>query len=145
MKVIITVTDAKNQRNLKTLSLNLSQGEISIGRVQSNIIVNHPLVSRQHARLRLSAEGSLVFEDLGSRNGSSVNGARTQFARLKAGDYFIIGAIKFLVNELEVSARELPVAHPPQITRSAGEWIKSMAQYKNIYGEPLNESSVTKK
>ena len=58
---------------------------ISIGRASDNdVIVDDPLVSRHHCQLKLQ-HGAYGFADLGSRNGSWVNGAAGQRGRAGAG------------------------------------------------------------
>jgi hypothetical protein len=54
----------------------LVQDELTIGRDISNrIVINDPEVSRKHSRLSLQS-GNYVIEDLGSTNGTFVNGQR---------------------------------------------------------------------
>jgi hypothetical protein len=54
--------------------IDLGPGVTTIGRSAGcHITIDDPLVSREHARLRVEA-GRVVLEDLGSRNGLSVNG-----------------------------------------------------------------------
>jgi hypothetical protein len=56
-----------------------------------DIVVDDPNVSREHAEIRPRG-GSWVLRDLGSTNGSSINGRRTDGAEvLKAGDEIELG------------------------------------------------------
>lgn len=58
------------------VSYTLEQQEIFIGRDLSNdIVINDPEISRRHARLYKQGN-AYVLEDLGSTNGTSVNGER---------------------------------------------------------------------
>lgn len=68
---------------------------ITIGRDPSNDIpLNHPQVSRFHARLtRRGAE--VVLTDLGSTNGTFVNGHPISTAPLRETDHFQIGPYEF--------------------------------------------------
>jgi pSer/pThr/pTyr-binding forkhead associated (FHA) protein len=53
-------------------------------------------VSREHCEI-LFDEGSAVVKDLGSRNGTYVNGVKVVEKRLEAGDLIAIGPVVFLV------------------------------------------------
>ncbi len=64
---------------------------ITIGRASDNdVIVDDPLVSRHHCQLKLQ-HGAYGFVDLGSRNGSAVNGQGVQEVALGPGDLIRIG------------------------------------------------------
>ena len=54
-------------------------------------------VSRKHCTLLVGAGDSLSVQDLGSSNGTHVNGRRVQEARLSAGDVLRIGPLTFVV------------------------------------------------
>jgi hypothetical protein len=74
---------------------------ISIGRASDNdVIVDDPLVSRHHCQLKLQ-HGAYGFADLGSRNGSAVNGHAVQQVALGPGDIIQIGntTIEFGIHE----------------------------------------------
>jgi pSer/pThr/pTyr-binding forkhead associated (FHA) protein len=49
-------------------------------------------VSRHHAELRRDTDGSYLLVDLGSTNGTMVNGERTATAHLRDGDRVGVGA-----------------------------------------------------
>ena len=72
----------------------LPRGEAGIGRAQdATVRLLDDGVSRQHARLRLETDQPWV-EDLGSRNGTFVNGARIrERTRLKDGDKIQVAII----------------------------------------------------
>jgi pSer/pThr/pTyr-binding forkhead associated (FHA) protein len=53
-------------------------------------------VSRKHCSLIKSDDG-LVIQDIGSSNGTFVNGKRVQEASLRAGDQIRIGSLRFIV------------------------------------------------
>jgi hypothetical protein len=64
---------------------------ITIGRSSDNdVIVDDPLVSRHHCQLKLQ-HGAYGFADLGSRNGSTVNGQQVMEVALGPGDVIRIG------------------------------------------------------
>jgi ABC transport system ATP-binding/permease protein len=66
------------------------------GRVPDNGIIVHELgMSKQHAELRLSPAGRYSIIDLGSHNGTFVNGIRVSQAELAEGDIVGIGHATF--------------------------------------------------
>jgi signal transduction histidine kinase len=69
----------------------LGQGGV-IGRApeQAQLVLDHPLVSRRHARISLEG-GRVVLHDLGSANGTFVNNQKVRDATLQAGDHISIG------------------------------------------------------
>ena len=81
--------------------VNQSQG-MCIGRAadQCELVVPHPTVSRRHARLSVAGE-ALQVEDLGSTNGTAVNGtalkAGTPIA-LQAGSKLRLGDVELIVH-----------------------------------------------
>lgn len=68
---------------------------ISIGsNYRNNIVVDDPFVSRFHAILRIDNKNKAYLRDLGSRNGTIVNGMRIQPNKdvlLKKGDSVVLG------------------------------------------------------
>jgi DNA-binding NtrC family response regulator/pSer/pThr/pTyr-binding forkhead associated (FHA) protein len=80
-----------------------------IGRVRENEIVL-PVrgVSRQHARLVLAPEG-LLFEDLGSKNGTIVNGQRVQRTLLRPGDELALGPVTLRLELVPKGDAELAI------------------------------------
>jgi pSer/pThr/pTyr-binding forkhead associated (FHA) protein len=70
----------------------LSDGEqVEVGRSSDlDMVLVEEMVSRKHAVFRLSG-GVLTVEDLGSTNGTFVNGERIEKATLREGDRVLIG------------------------------------------------------
>src|SRR5580692_7677495 len=74
----------------------LSEGGITIGREASNTVaVTDPSVSRRHCIVR-EQDGKFQVRDLGSRNGTQVNGDKAQEQWLKHGDEIAAGDSSFL-------------------------------------------------
>ena len=82
-------------RSLGMLSLS-KDTSLLIGRDPSNYLpLNHPTVSSRHARIDKRGT-QLLIQDLGSTNGTFVNGRRITQAVLKAGDVVQIGPFKLV-------------------------------------------------
>ncbi len=104
----------------------LEATEVTVGRDTSNgIPINDAEVSRRHARLVWKASG-YILEDLGSTNGSFVNGTRISGSiPLKPGDtvsfgenivllYEALGDVNATVISTSKAARTVaPVSQPP--------------------------------
>jgi hypothetical protein len=68
---------------------------ITFGRgAENDLVLDSLLASRVHAELRPEADG-YVLRDLGSANGTWVNGARVTAHRLQPGDEIVIGGESF--------------------------------------------------
>ncbi len=69
---------------------------ILVGRAPTaDVRIDDPRVSRLHARIEMRDDGVYV-EDLGSRNGSTVNGVVSAGQRLTGGDEIGIGAASII-------------------------------------------------
>jgi hypothetical protein len=88
---------------------------IVIGRVSDvDLLLLDEKVSRKHAKIS-THDGQVVIEDLASRNGTFVNGARIRNAELKEGDQIAIGASTIAL----VSLGD-PKPRSPQLATPAG-------------------------
>jgi adenylate cyclase len=73
----------------------LPEGHSTIGRTEENTFrVLHMSLSRRHARLERTGE-RVVLVDLGSKNGTLVNGIRVDRYELREGDTFQCGDVLF--------------------------------------------------
>ena len=77
----------------------LRGGEITLGRdPQSDIFLNDITVSRKHAKVTME-QSAIKVSDVGSLNGTYVNGARVEVTTLKHGDELQIGKFKLIFLE----------------------------------------------
>ncbi|MEP0806409.1 MAG: FHA domain-containing protein [Chloroflexota bacterium] len=103
----------------------LEGSQLNIGRDSSNeIVINDAEVSRRHARLTFQG-GKYVLEDLGSTNGTFVNGQRLAGPRvLKAGEVVSLGEQIVLVYEVTTNDPGATMVSPraaaaPSLSRPA--------------------------
>jgi hypothetical protein len=72
----------------------LREGTVTVGRLpECDITVVDPNVSRQHAQIRSRGDGFVVV-DLGSTNGTRVNGVRVSERELHDGDELGFGNVR---------------------------------------------------
>lgn len=93
----VTLTIARGPRTLEGTSIALD-GPVLIGRSPgADIVISDEFVSARHARVVPRGEGALV-EDLGSTNGTFVNGERVSDKRsVGPGDVIDIGPVRLKV------------------------------------------------
>lgn len=78
----------------------LEPGAATIGRSDScDVFLRDPGISRKHAQIRVVGQGLAELHDLGSNNGSYVNGQRISTVPLVHGDRLDLGAATHLVFE----------------------------------------------
>lgn len=101
---IVRLGDCEVQR------LPLLAGDFAIGRGKDNdLVVNNLNVSRHHARI-MQRNGSLVLADLGSTQGTTLNGVRVHRALLYHNDILAIGRHRITVDAPEYPAPESPAS-----------------------------------
>jgi adenylate cyclase len=87
-----------------------------VGRgISSDIAIYDPTISRRHAELTVGPDGVQV-KDLGSSNGTCINGSRVSSGRLNPNDSITFGKVLFQLKELRTSgppAGITPVASLP--------------------------------
>ncbi|ADV63102.1 FHA domain containing protein [Isosphaera pallida ATCC 43644] len=113
MKVQLTVIQGKPQGKVIPLAI----PKFRIGRGETcHLRPNSEQVSREHAEIQILAD-RVVVRDLGSRNGTFVNGTRIEGeVTLKDGETISVGPLTFLVG-IQAVVASAPVA--PQATASA--------------------------
>ncbi|MGH9311815.1 MAG: FHA domain-containing protein [Vicinamibacterales bacterium] len=92
------------QEQHEPLTFRLAAGSVkTIGRAtRADFILDAALVSRVHCRLTAHSDARLEVQDLGSTNGTYVNGHRITRAELKEGDRLRIGRAELSVLKYEV-------------------------------------------
>ncbi len=83
------------------ITFRLPTGSVkTVGRTaRADFILDAALVSRIHCRLTADRSDQLVVEDLGSTNGTKVNGKVVTRQVLKPGDVVTIGRVEFKVGQ----------------------------------------------
>ena len=114
--------------------------EITIGRTMENdVVLPDPGISRQHLSIR-DKGGAYILKDLGSSNGTLLNGRKVLEEVLKSGDVITIGGAKVRF-EAEESKASRPARKParqrrPAVSRAPGR----KAQKKMTPTRPAKQS-----
>ena len=128
----LRVTEGKEQGRLLPIDADLLIGRLAPedeGRLGGDAEI-----SRRHARIARGADGQLAIEDLGSANGTFVNGARIDAPRtLVAGDRVRVGKTVLEVTaDATAAAPEATLAPAaetmlatPEPTTSPSRWCSS--------------------
>ena len=96
---------------------------LTVGRaLTSDVALLDPTVSRKHASL-LADESGIELSDLGSSNGTFVNGARIEKARVAPGDVLTFGKLSFDVSVSDANEN----GHDSQSARYAPTIVRQRA------------------
>lgn len=96
--------------------IHLTPGRNLLGREGENdFLVRHESVSRHHCEVWLTEDAVLV-RDLGSRNGTFVEGTRVTEAEILKGQMLRIGDVEMRLVEapVKISVPDLPLPPPPR-------------------------------
>lgn len=106
--------------------------EIVIGRSSElDMVLVEDMVSRKHSKIS-SFGGELSIEDLGSTNGTFVNGERVKFSKLKEGDRILVGtSIIKLMSVDEEGARKFE-------QRSRSTRFRQQTRHPTSSGRPMS-------
>ncbi|MEM7584980.1 MAG: FHA domain-containing protein, partial [Acidobacteriota bacterium] len=93
--------------DFKDQAFELSEGESTVGRSRAcHIAIDDPSVSRRHVVLKADS-GRILLQDLGSSNGTFVNGAKIEHsAELHHGDALGLGDADVAIRIIGMSAFE---------------------------------------
>jgi hypothetical protein len=89
-------------------------GPVTVGREEGNLLrLNDERVSRYHAKVQVD-DGDMILTDLGSTNGTRVNGQVIEIRRLRIGDKITLGRSVLLYgSDEEIAARMVTLRNPP--------------------------------
>ena len=107
-----------------------SSGELILGRApECQVVLKDFGISRQHAKLIADAGGVRIM-DLGSKNGTKVNGSLVTQSPLRDGDKVSLGSLDIVFGktaEAKVAFDDQPIEASGTIVRSVGDLSKLLA------------------
>lgn len=78
----------------------IEDAPVTIGRASGNeMVISDPAVSGEHCMVEADPEGGYRLRDLGSTNGTRVNGELTKVWALQPGDVITIGAARIVFED----------------------------------------------
>lgn len=125
----------------------------TIGRDASNqIVLNDTQVSRQHAQLSIMNNGQVIIKDLGSSNGTFVNGNRITECYLNTGDIVKCGSV-FLNWSQYATRGSQPVQQIPEqgnvdlvsVANKAQEWNNMFVSFIKPFLGSIDNGSFFRK
>ncbi|HVU10692.1 MAG TPA: FHA domain-containing protein [Phototrophicaceae bacterium] len=118
-------------------SYELNKDIVTLGRdITNDIVINDPEVSRHHMRLTRGA-GGFTVEDLGSTNGTFVNGQRLTGARpLRPGDMIGLGETVTLAYEMAAAPSVASDVAPDQ---QGGTMVNAAQRGAQQYQQPAQQ------
>ncbi|HTP25127.1 MAG TPA: adventurous gliding motility protein GltG [Anaeromyxobacteraceae bacterium] len=108
MPISVTLKVYRGDELLRTARF--SRDIIKIGRLSSaHLCLEDDRISRIHSVIEISADGLISIIDMGSAEGTLVNGRRVSKGPLRDGDEIKLGGIRLVLEEGSESASSLPV------------------------------------
>ncbi|NCC32171.1 MAG: FHA domain-containing protein [Chloroflexia bacterium] len=111
--------------------LDWDREQLTIGRDGANdIVIDHPLASRRHARLEQTEDG-FVLRDLESTNGTFVNQERIEgLVHLHNQDQIFIADTVIVFHDPEATVKGVV---PPELLRAAREEVRVDSRTKEVF------------
>ena len=111
-----------------------------VGRaVTSDIPIFDPTISRRHAELHVTKAGVTV-KDLGSSNGTFINGERITDGTLAANDSVTFGKVVFQVKSLEPAANRLATS-AQSLPQAGGTIVKQISMSGGVQAVVLGDQA----
>jgi pSer/pThr/pTyr-binding forkhead associated (FHA) protein len=133
-----------DQTNLPSfLAFSLETGETVLGRSpECDHVINHPTVSRRHAKVVVT-ETSITVADLGSRNGTYIDGLRVgESSTIAEGQQLCLGAVTFVLASNEPESPEPGEVKTKSCPRGApltsADGVKLPPGQERVFKELLN-------
>lgn len=93
---------------------------------QSALAVRHASVSRQHAQLARGADGNWLLTDLGSKNGTRIDGVRIGSAELGNARWFAVGDVYCEFEVIDAAAAQHMTERAAERRDASAAWTRRM-------------------
>src|SRR5512145_1778442 len=92
---------------------------IKIGRLASaHLVLDDDRISRIHSVIEVAPDGAISIIDMGSAEGTFVNGKKVSRGSIKAGDQITLGGLTIVLGDAEAAAAASAVGEPQNVAIS---------------------------
>src|SRR2546423_4820847 len=117
--------------------LNDLKGDLSVGRTEGNdIVLNHPSVSRKHAKFELR-DDKWWITDLKSTDGVKVNGTLIGESKVAAGDKISVGSVQLELKALP----SVNFSSESMFDNPSGTVIRRISDFNSEFGLDVGETA----
>jgi adenylate cyclase len=117
------------------------KGPLSVGRTEGNeLILNHPSVSRKHARFEPRNNGWWIT-DLKSTNGVKVNGNLVTEAQVNSGDMIHVGSVQIDVKAIPA----VDFSGDSMFENASGTVIRRISDFNSEFGLDISDQLQARK
>jgi pSer/pThr/pTyr-binding forkhead associated (FHA) protein len=135
MAVVLIITDPKSKMRLEMTAKPLVLGRSA----KADLTISDDMISGQHLKITLKKNKELTVTDLGSTNGTYLNGSKIDFTKVYVGDVISLGQTVISIDKSKLDDKENKIFCNDERTS-----IRFINAPKNI-SQNLEEEEVTSK
>lgn len=96
-----------------------------------HLTLEDTVISGKHLAVKINSDGRAVIKDLETTNGTYLNGSKIQETFLYLEDFVQIGAVKIVLDDSEMSAKELGL-HKRDFERTSVTFVRLGAKVQGV-------------
>lgn len=96
-----------------------------------HLTLEDSVISGKHLAVKINSEGRAVIKDLETTNGTYLNGSKIQETFMYLEDFVQIGAVKIVLDDSEMSAKELGL-HKRDFERTSVTFVRLGAKVEGV-------------
>lgn len=125
----------------------IARGNVTVGRSAKSsndiVIETDGQISKRHARIELDADGRFTVYDLGSTNGTKVNGRRVETRTLNDGDEIVVGATRLVFQQSKPAGVEGAQEGLDDLRTVPGVDARNVAAQNMAGGNPVGNAGMS--
>lgn len=117
-------------KSLRGQSFVMNKEQLMVGRTDSNdIYLPDGTISTEHAKLIKDEDGAFIVHDLGSTNGTRINGTKISEKKLVSGDVVQFGSVELLFDSGDENSGEHITKTRIDITQTGTMELPDLSNY----------------